>query len=467
MTEGIDRHVRELYGDHKLTATAAAAILFLEGYASLSIEVLALRRMVPWTGSPVPVTAILLAAYLAALAAGYYRGGRAALDRTGARMRLGKRLACAAVLSAIWLGDVGPYLVFELLPLPRLVQVALYSTLGIGPIGWLLAESILLVHVCRPSGLPTAQAGSTFALSTAGNVGGALLTALVVMATLGTAAAVIIIVAMLAGAALVAAPGSMKVGAASACALLPLHGAWYEATEYVARTAYADYRIADLGDERVMTVNRQLASRDTPDGEAWPYIEMIEAGLCEDPGQRVLVLGAAGRTLGRGRDCGLDVTFVDVDGRQGRISGALLHGAPGGPLVTADARAFLQDTETVWDAIVADAYTHAGGVPEHLITVEFFRTARTRLGPGGALYVNLVTRDGNLAFRTRADRTIRSVFGNCSTRSSRVHEGFGWKSVFTSTDNTVYRCQRSPYDGERVIYSDALPRSHFDIRLPR
>ena len=259
----------------------------------------------------------------------------------------------------------------------------------------------------------------------------------------------------------------MKVGAASACALLPLHGAWYEATEYVARTAYADYRIADLGDERVMTVNRQLASRDTPDGEAWPYIEMIEAGLCEDPGQRVLVLGAAGRTLGRGRDCGLDVTFVDVDGRQERISGALLHGAPGGPLVTADARAFLQDTETVWDAIVADAYTHAGGVPEHLITVEFFRTARTRLGPGGALYVNLVTRDGNLAFRTRADRTIRSVFGNCSTRSSRVHEGFGWKSVFTSTDNTVYRCQRSPYDGERVIYSDALPRSHFDIRLPR
>ena len=205
-SHGIDRRVPGVHEDHRLTAAAAGTVLFLEGYASLSIEVLALRRMVPWTGSPVPVTAILLAAYLAALAAGYYRGGRVAVDSTGARMRLGRRLACAAVLSAIWLGDVGPYLIFEMLPGPRLAQVAAYSTLGIGPIAWLLAESILLVHACRPSGVPTAQAGSTFALSTAGNVGGALLTALVVMATLGTAAAVIIIVAMLAAAALIAAP---------------------------------------------------------------------------------------------------------------------------------------------------------------------------------------------------------------------------------------------------------------------
>ena len=50
-----------------LPPIALGAILLAEGWASLGTEILALRRMVPWAGSSVDVTSVLLAVYLAAL----------------------------------------------------------------------------------------------------------------------------------------------------------------------------------------------------------------------------------------------------------------------------------------------------------------------------------------------------------------------------------------------------------------
>ena len=66
--------------------------------------------------------------------------------------------------------------------------------------------------------------GGIFALSTAGNVLGALLTTFVLLRFLGTAAAALAIVGF------------------------PALNLWVEATQYVERNAYADYRIVQLED---------------------------------------------------------------------------------------------------------------------------------------------------------------------------------------------------------------------------
>ncbi len=81
----------------------------------------------------------------------------------------------AAALAAFWLSDAGTLLAFGL-PIPELAKVAVYSLVGIAPIGWLLAESVLLTHGCAQGVDPPRTAGSVFALSTVGKVGGALLT---------------------------------------------------------------------------------------------------------------------------------------------------------------------------------------------------------------------------------------------------------------------------------------------------
>ena len=111
-----------------LPAAGVGAILLAEGYASLAAEILALRRMVPFAGSAVSVTAVLLAVYLAALAGGYRRGGRLACCGDP-RPRLAIRLSAAAAWAAFWLSGAGTLLAFGL-PVSGMAQVAVYSVVG-------------------------------------------------------------------------------------------------------------------------------------------------------------------------------------------------------------------------------------------------------------------------------------------------------------------------------------------------
>ena len=234
-------------------------------------------------------------------------------------------------------------------------------------------------------------AGGVFALSTFGNVGGALLTTFVLLRFLGTTAATIALVAALCLAALAAHRRSFPALALLVAALFPALDLWIEATEYVERNAYADYRIVELdGGGRMLDVSGQAASRHDAAGRGWAYAERVEKTLCEAGETRVLVLGAAGMTLGRGAPCALDVAFVDIDPAQARIAGIFLQATPStsGTFSAADARAFLRSDPGGWPAIVVDTYSNPRTLPQHLLTVEFYRLARARLAAGGSLYVN-------------------------------------------------------------------------------
>lgn len=449
-----------------LPAWAVGAILLAEGYASLAAEILALRRMVPFAGSAVSVTAVLLAAYLAALAGGYRSGGR--LARIGdPRPRLAFRLAAAAALAAFWLSDAGVLLAFSL-PAPAMARVAVYAVAGVAPVGWLLAECVLLAHACAPGAHPSSRAGGVFALSTLGNVAGALLTTFVLLRWLGTAAAGICLVAALCLAALAAGRKSVPAVALVAAALFLSLDLWIEAARYVERNAYADYRIVELEDGgRMLEVSGQAASRHDAAGRGWDYAERLEKTLCEAFEREVLVLGAAGMTLGRGAPCELDVTFVDIDPAQREIAGLFLGEGPeaSGEFVAADARAFLRQDPGGWPAIVVDTYSNWRSLPQHLLTAEFYRLARSRLADGGSLYVNQLTWPGDGLFRTRAARTLRSVFADCSEWPAGMDAGRGWHEALAAPGNLLLRCRKGPFDADRAIYSDAVPRADLDRSL--
>jgi spermidine synthase len=57
--------------------------------------------------------------------------------------------------------------------------------------------------------------------------------------------------------------------------------------------------------------------------------------------------------------------------------------------VADDARRFLQSTDARYDLIYGDAYRGVGCIPAHLVTVEFFRLAKSRLADGGVFIVNV------------------------------------------------------------------------------
>ena len=327
---------------------------------------------------------------------------------------------------------------------------------------------MLLAHGCARGVDPSRTAEGVFALSTVGNVAGALITTFVLLRFLGTAAATIVLVLALCLAALAAHRRSFPAVTLLAVVLFPGHDLWIEATEYVERNAYADYRIVELDDgDRMLDVSGQAASRDDAEGIGWDYAERLEKTLCEAGERRGLVLGAAGMSLGRGAPCALDLTFVDIDPAQPRIAGLFLQTATttSGTFSAADARAFLQGDSGDWSAIIVDTYSNPRTLPHHLLTVEFYRLARSRLAEGGALYVNHLAWPGDVLFRTRAERTLRSVFSDCSSWPVGLEQGRGWHAALSAPGNVLFRCRKSEYDGDRAIYSDAVPRADLDRSL--
>ena len=448
--------------ERRIGPRAATALLLVEGYCSLAVEMIALRALVPVAGQSVGVTSIAVTAFLAALALGYRAGGRFTGE---VREKVAWNLAAAAAWSAFWLSRFGVALAFDATGfLPPTARVGAYALVGVAPAAYLLAETVVLLVGCRSEADAGGKAGGAFAASTLGNVAGGLLTALVVMQHLGVAAALALVSALL----LFAALGVRDcldwrlwvVGTAAAVACGANLAA--ERDGYALATAHADYAVeADADGARHLRVNGQNASREDGGGIGHPYIERIEdavyGGLPEGRPARVLVVGAGGFTFGRGRpERAAEIVYVDVDDRLDEVAAAFLGDRPSrANYVAMDGRAYLVRHAGAFDAIVLDAYADRTAMPAHLATREFFALVRSRLADGGVLHMNLIVPPRPERLSARVDRTLRSVFAWCG--AATVGDASGWH-------NRVYSCPRGALDGDNAVYSDATARGDADIR---
>jgi hypothetical protein len=78
-------------------------------------------------------------------------------------------------------------------------------------------------------------------------------------------------------------------------------------------------------------------------------------------------------------------------------------------VITADARPFLRRTRERYDLIVVDAY-RPPYVPFYLATREFFRLARSRLSPGGAIVLNVAATPGDHRLAEGVSGTLATEF---------------------------------------------------------
>ena len=282
-----------------------------------------------------------------------------------------------------------------------------------------------------------------FALSTVGNVAGALASTFLLLPTLGLAAATLAVVAAPAAAALLASRRDVPVFALLIACCWPALDLWVEATEYVARNAYADYRFVEVDDGRVLIVNNQLASRHNSEGQGWDYAELFERTLCEAGETRTLVLGAAGMTIGRGAPCELDLTFVDVDPAQQSISAEFLGLPEGtaGKFAARDARAFpARRSRRLAGKSSWTYFPTRSRHPKHLLTAEFLPASESEAGttavPSTSTTRLLLAKS---CFSRGAERTLRSVFADCSSRTTMDFVAdAGWHAEASMPRNLLF-----------------------------
>ena len=389
-------------------AFALGALVFGAGIGALATEITASRLLAPYFGSSTIVWANLIGIVLAALALGYWIGGRLADRRPEPRL-LGSLVLGAAVFVAV--------IPFAAKPFLDLTVEGLDTASGGAVVGsfiavvLLCAPPVVLLGMVSPfairlavSSIATAGAvaGRLYALSTAGSLLGTFLPALVLIPAIGTQRTFLVIAVLLAASSSFLL-GTRYLAAAAALAALLLvppgaikgePGLIHEETSY-----YQYIGVVERPDgRRLLHLNEGVAVHSLwrPDsvltGGVWDAFLALPP-LLGRPIERVAILGNAGGTTARALGVyypDARVDGVELDPAVSRV-GRRYFGMGDNRRLTvhdADARPFLRSTDARYDLIVVDAYRQPY-VPFYLATREFFRLVREHLRPGGVVALNV------------------------------------------------------------------------------
>jgi predicted membrane-bound spermidine synthase len=454
---------------------ALGALVFGAGIGALATEITASRLLAPYFGSSTIVWANLIGIVLAALAVGYWLGGRIA-DRWPRPPLLGFLVLSAAVFVAVIPFAAKPFLDLTVEGLDTVSAGAVIGSFL--AVVLLCAPPVVLLGMVSPFairlavvGVATAGAvaGRLYALSTAGSLLGTFLPALVLIPGVGTQRTFLVIAAILALSSCFLLGARFAVVALALAALVAVPpgavkssaGLLHEETSF-----YQYIRVEQEPDgRRLLSLNEGVAVHSVwrPDsvltGGVWDAFLAVPP-LLDRPLERVAILGNAAGTTARALGVyypDARVDGVELDPAVSRV-GFRYFGMAQSPRLTvhdADARPFLRSTDERYDLIVVDAY-HQPYVPFYLATREFFRLVREHLAPGGIVALNVATVPDD-------DRLVRALGG---TLASELPQVLAWPAL---RFNTIVLGLTEPLDAaelERRLRDAPSGRPWTDDRAP-
>jgi spermidine synthase len=413
---------------------ALGGLVFGAGIGALATEITASRLLAPYFGSSTVVWANLIGIVLAALALGYWLGGRFA-DRHPRASLLGFIVLAASVCVAAIPFVAKPFLDLTVEGLDETSAGAVVGSFF--AVLLLFAPPVVLLGMVSPfairlaiASLETAGAvaGRLYALSTAGSLLGTFLPALVLIPAIGTQRTFLVVSALLAvSACLVLGVRYLVVaGALAALVIVPPGAVKAHAGLMHEETSFYQYiQVVERQDgRRALYLNEGVAVH-----SVWRPHTVLTGGVWDAflalppllgrPLERVAILGNAGGTTARA--LGVFYPNAEVDGVEldpaVTAVGRRYFGLDDSPRLTvydADARPFLRSTDQRYDLIVVDAY-HQPYVPFYLATREFFRLVRERLTPGGIVALNVAAVPDD-------KRLVRAIGGTLAAELPQVLE---------------------------------------------
>ncbi|QRN04970.1 hypothetical protein GH742_14470 [Legionella sp. MW5194] len=439
------------------------AILLLEGFVTISVEILTIRQLLPFFGGSVVITSIIIGFFLLFLALGYWRGGMHSSD-------FYKKLNRNFMVSVIWIGIglnysfIGSFFEWTInrLSLPFLASLTLYLLLVLAPVVFWLGQTIpLTTNLFSQEQRVSRISGKALFLSTLGSFSGALVTSLLLFQFAGVAWTVVVNCTLLFLLVILLKPQSglawpLLILLGLALYFIKLLNVNYEQQFFKLTNNYGNYEILTAQNARLLRINLSGSSMITEKKEGFAYIEFIRHFLFNQlqlQHKRILVIGAGGFSLTAAGTHANDVTYVDIDPQIKSVAEKhFLEGKIHGRFIGQDARRYLNETREQFDVIVADAYSHQQTIPASLLTADYFAQLASHLKPSGLLVVNLITNPlFNSSFSKRVHNTILSIFPFCNVVP------LDWKKL----SNVIYICPRQGKDD--VIYSDNLTGSTFDF----
>lgn len=406
-------------------------IILISGYASLALELIAMRQVVPYIGNDTIISSIIIGIILVSLSLGYYTSGSIKISKQSIRDKIMRNFIIS--LFFIFLGTsyvfVGYY--FSLFVyfgiINRIVQAFAFSIIFLAVPSYLLAQTTPLLSNFFSKNLSGEMTGKMLMFGTFGSFAGSIFTTLFIMPIFGVSYAVFFNIFLMAlTIAMLSRKRKINVFLFLVCFLVVVflfnNRSLEKQLNILSNNEYSTIKIIDTdeGQSKVMMINNSFSSKISSDYELmFPYIKYIEENfIFTIPSERklnILVLGAGGFTVGN-RDTSNNYTFVDIDRSLLDVSEKYFLNKKlesNKKFVAEDARSFLRQTKKKYDLIILDTYSSRFDIPSQLITAEYFESIKNVLTDDGIVVANIIASPVfSDEFSVKLDNTFRAVFKN-------------------------------------------------------
>ncbi|MCB1530033.1 MAG: fused MFS/spermidine synthase [Alphaproteobacteria bacterium] len=294
-------------------------VILTEGYIVLSTELLAIRQTIPFVGSGTDTISIIIAAVLMPLAFGYYNGGKFKPHYQGRRFltvrsKLLQNILVSSVFLILAISYVPLFLFFTLLIQNgiyyRLLLTGLYATIFLVTPVYLLGQTIPLVSNFFSKERLSENTGRMLFFSTIGSFLGAVLSTIILMATIGVHHTASLTFLLLAAIYLLLRKDrnlerNLPILCIAGMGLVFNSSSVMENLHIVENNQYNTIMVTEdpQTHSRTISLNNNSSSTLHADGRPHEYIHFIEKHYinplpAEDAPKRILVIGAGGFTLG-------------------------------------------------------------------------------------------------------------------------------------------------------------------------
>jgi spermidine synthase len=380
--------------------------VIVSGASVLAIEILGTRIIAPFYGASIYLWSALISVTLAALAVGYWIGGKWA-DRGPTE----KRLSIVLGIAGLWI-IVIPWIAAPLLSATesvglRMAVLISATVLFFPPLALLGVVSPYAVRM-RASSIDVVgrTAGNLYAISTLSSVIAAVSTGFFLIPMVGVHRLTLLIGLLLIGTAVAGLMGRKKpLGAVAGLVFLaglPTVGYRVAPTESpdpehglqaIEESPYAELRVVDQDQVRYLLVDRaaHTAASMMAAESKFPYVNVLEMPkyLLDKPGD-MLTIGLGGGSVVRSyvKDS-WKIDAVEIDPAVTRMArqyfGLMSDDAT---IYEMDGRRFLATADKKYDLVVFDAFG-SGYIPFHLVSDEAFKLLHDHVAPGGMLAMNI------------------------------------------------------------------------------
>lgn len=442
----------------KMNNSKTLFILFLEGFVSLSLQIIMMRQLVPFIGNSVVNTSVVVSIFLAALSLGYWVGGNK--TKSPLKMLQNNILISAGLISFGFSYSVMDYFFnyFELISSNSLFALTAYLIIFLFPVVYLLGQTIPLLTNFIKNETVSELTGRALSLNTIGSVLGSVVTSLILFYYIGVAATVFVNVLLLMIIYVFLNPQRTLFKMTSMMAILGLSiylNIHLENKLFVKTNAYTNYNIETKNNElfKILKMNKSISSV-TLNGHTYGYISSIRNTITKELAHqdaKILVLGAGGFTLSIGDKTNNQYEYIDIDPDiQEVVEKFFLDKKIKGKFIPEDARTYVAKTDKRYHVIVVDLYINKNSIPWHVMTKEFMESVNNALTRNGNVIMNIVQKDNfGDEVSQRIHNTIMDTYNFCYVIP---HDNK------TDLMNVTYNCKKQKNNTLNEIYIDNIER---------